>query len=694
MIMVEYDRNSPHRSGHYQPTPRENHQYPHLEQAQAQAPSTPSPPYHYAHLSQYPSQQQQQQVTTSRSTPTSYPSPVSYPSPSMSAYSYQQMPQQGHNSPLFQPMNVPPYSLPPIRMTPPTAQAIPQQFGPPLSHMYSPHTSHPPPHGIPTSSVQHHPSSAPLRFPLPQVTPERIMSGGRHKKEIKRRTKTGCLTCRKRRIKCDEAHPTCKNCAKSKRECMGYDPIFKSQPGPAAIQPAPSSGPVPNPASIPQISHPYGPMGMLGYGAPMSTATTSTESSCEPCEFPAIDPSLEAAPVPTYSSGMVMLADTSTAYRQDLKRAFDRVSPFSDTPRPTGTPARRSHSPNPSTTRDSSGSNPAKRIKIDDLLTGGASALPLTPPSVDQPQQDKLLQTNTQHYYQQPRLQQRLEGAVPQQMLPLLDYTISIYRMGVAPRLDAFFETGWFQTRGVERVIRGGQFTENLGNLLRRVYDRGGTFLIEEDKSLVNYTGDAEVIMSAVKLLYGTIPPHGAKQQSDEEADYAEPSDILSRNETLNRIKTVEALLNERDGTKIQLSSPHFATPGYPNYETEHSSSYWNALAQVVQMDSMEESERTFERVFIELKRNLKDFWSRDVLYQIAIARHLTIRLKFQPHSPSEHAWRRIKDTCDQARSVVHGAARTTSEASNPNEPSITRRIAGRAVGIWGRAILDCALVL
>lgn len=27
------------------------------------------------------------------------------------------------------------------------------------------------------------------------------MSGGRHKKEIKRRTKTGCLTCRKRRIK-------------------------------------------------------------------------------------------------------------------------------------------------------------------------------------------------------------------------------------------------------------------------------------------------------------------------------------------------------------------------------------------------------------------------------------------------------------------------------------------------------------
>ncbi|KAK9457472.1 hypothetical protein V1511DRAFT_486064 [Dipodascopsis uninucleata] len=50
-------------------------------------------------------------------------------------------------------------------------------------------------------------------------------------KEIKRRTKTGCLTCRKRRIKCDERHPICNNCSKSKRVCLGYDPIFKRVKG-------------------------------------------------------------------------------------------------------------------------------------------------------------------------------------------------------------------------------------------------------------------------------------------------------------------------------------------------------------------------------------------------------------------------------------------------------------------------------
>ncbi|RFU28285.1 hypothetical protein B7463_g8062, partial [Scytalidium lignicola] len=48
-------------------------------------------------------------------------------------------------------------------------------------------------------------------------------------KQSRKRTKTGCLTCRKRRIKCGEEKPTCQNCRKSKRQCEGYHQrvIFK-----------------------------------------------------------------------------------------------------------------------------------------------------------------------------------------------------------------------------------------------------------------------------------------------------------------------------------------------------------------------------------------------------------------------------------------------------------------------------------
>ncbi|KAK0714644.1 hypothetical protein B0H67DRAFT_644487 [Lasiosphaeris hirsuta] len=43
------------------------------------------------------------------------------------------------------------------------------------------------------------------------------------KTAVRKRTKTGCLTCRRRRIKCDEGKPTCNNCIKSKRQCEGYN---------------------------------------------------------------------------------------------------------------------------------------------------------------------------------------------------------------------------------------------------------------------------------------------------------------------------------------------------------------------------------------------------------------------------------------------------------------------------------------
>src|SRR4051812_7231288 len=34
-----------------------------------------------------------------------------------------------------------------------------------------------------------------------------------------KRTRTGCLTCRERHLKCDETKPCCNNCSKSQRDC-------------------------------------------------------------------------------------------------------------------------------------------------------------------------------------------------------------------------------------------------------------------------------------------------------------------------------------------------------------------------------------------------------------------------------------------------------------------------------------------
>ncbi|KAL7627647.1 hypothetical protein AAE478_001840 [Parahypoxylon ruwenzoriense] len=91
--------------------------------------------------------------------------------------------------------------------------------------------------------------SQPHRPPTPEEKDDE--NAAPKKPAVRKRTKTGCLTCRKRRIKCDEGRPTCNNCLKSKRQCEGYNQrvVFKDPLGAFASAPY---GPIHYPAPSPQ----------------------------------------------------------------------------------------------------------------------------------------------------------------------------------------------------------------------------------------------------------------------------------------------------------------------------------------------------------------------------------------------------------------------------------------------------------
>ncbi|TLD21249.1 hypothetical protein PspLS_08987 [Pyricularia sp. CBS 133598] len=106
---------------------------------------------------------------------------------------------------------------------------------------------------------------------------------GTQKAPVKKRTKTGCLTCRKRRIKCDEQKPTCNNCIKSKRQCTyGSQRVIFKEP-------------------ISAYGGPYGPMGYQsvhgpGMNAQMAAATAAAaRSRQQPGPLPIIAPRPPAA---------------------------------------------------------------------------------------------------------------------------------------------------------------------------------------------------------------------------------------------------------------------------------------------------------------------------------------------------------------------------------------------------------------
>ncbi|KAJ3497438.1 hypothetical protein NLG97_g1906 [Lecanicillium saksenae] len=56
----------------------------------------------------------------------------------------------------------------------------------------------------------------------PKTIRNRRKGAGERKKKWAPRAKTGCMTCRIRRVKCDETRPSCSQCISTKRKCDGY----------------------------------------------------------------------------------------------------------------------------------------------------------------------------------------------------------------------------------------------------------------------------------------------------------------------------------------------------------------------------------------------------------------------------------------------------------------------------------------
>ncbi|GEQ72926.1 hypothetical protein JCM33374_g6614 [Metschnikowia sp. JCM 33374] len=80
-------------------------------------------------------------------------------------------------------------------------------------------------------------------------------------------SRKGCFSCKKLKIKCDEAKPTCEYCAHTDRECIYPDDI----PGPPRPKPSKKRSPQPHPqpqsrSRSPEASHIIGPDSVLSDG--------------------------------------------------------------------------------------------------------------------------------------------------------------------------------------------------------------------------------------------------------------------------------------------------------------------------------------------------------------------------------------------------------------------------------------------
>ncbi|KAK5141119.1 hypothetical protein LTR04_002722 [Oleoguttula sp. CCFEE 6159] len=571
-----------------------------------------------------------------RQQPTSYPSPHSYPSPLQQPAPYAYPPQQGSDttgsyraSPTESNMSLPPINLPPLRegqvpqqaqQQPPAPpqqqqqqqqqqqhqQPVQQAMGSPLPpavvpmSAYYQHPSQP----LPLPNVTSSPHTIAMRYGLsPQGPDQRVMSGGRHKKEIKRRTKTGCLTCRKRRIKCDEAHPTCRNCQKSKRECLGYDPIFKQQPGPPSIQPAPSAGSYvrPEPATsqpgasaYSNVPQGYAPAASAGYS--LGTSSTAVDS---PFEYgSAIDPALAGAdpssiPIPS--------------------NPYDHSQPLQQ----------------------------VKPVDMDALFESSGVAPPPAP---------------------------KREGTdpIPPDMITEIQ---KLFAKEYAPGLDKLFETTWYSTKGMTKLMNDNRACEVFEHMIGH-FANTRSHNYEAMQMLPNI--EARTIWSLMCL------PRSTEPSSNEVNGHVEEDDQTK--ELLQRLDIFEHLLTNRylDAAKV---------PPWPEFHAEMGQTkwielqFWHLLGKFISLrEDDASSAKDVDPTLIQTRGILNMLENRDVLYSIAVARYLGPRFPGFP----EHLGQAYNNNPEDERTrLVIAKSFIEVEAAGKGTTQVIQRVCGMTLKSW-----------
>ncbi|KHO00149.1 negative acting factor [Metarhizium album ARSEF 1941] len=379
---------------------------------------------------------------------------------------------------------------------------------------------------------------------------------------------------------------------KSKRECLGYDPIFRQQPGVqpnSHIQPALASQPAASSSVASSVSahsssgigHPSAPTNP--YGSQPSMLPSSYSTASPPSTLPS---SSAAHAVSSSYTSPVSASGTTTIKREppSKQEPFDFATPIDPAsrhlPPPTGPDIKPYDYKTPTAVESSHHATP-KKMKINEII----DLLGAPPPH----QQIK----HTEETFNE---------------------ITKVYHEMYAGGLSAFFETTWyyFVDNGKMSFPRDANLIEHMATFLKIL-----EAVRANDHSQMAYSGvlETRIVWELACTAYRT--PEGTNRTC--RATMPPEGDAT---EARNRLRVVEALLCG----EYLVTNPLAPPLQDPEPHRTRQFDFWYSLAEFVRKRDLPDSHQALkarEDALSRMRHLLDSRENRDVLYSIAVVREL-----------------------------------------------------------------------
>lgn len=290
---------------------------------------------------------------------------------------------------------------------------------------------------------------------------------------------------------------------------------------------------------------------------------------------------------------------------------------------------------------------PAKRTKIDDLLAlGGIPAPPPGPPFA--------IATTT------------------------LDEIKKIYSVIYAPAIDKFLETRWFQLRGLSHLLHDGRLLAQYATLLSRV-------------SMVPSAPHYFQIMAATQSLEASViwatmclcrSVASAPNLPNAQTSSLEANDGV--HEAAKRLEIFEHLISSQYLTTEPLTNAESTRNGtvFDEQLKFREREFWRLMHKFLTIrDDEASSAKEIDDTLGNCRHLLDSRENRDVIYSIAIARHIGQRMAEFPDNLQQPA---SNDEQDARARLFVAKKFIEDEATGKGTNQVIQRLCGMAMRSWG----------